>query len=51
MQAPQTEHLHVVWQFFPYIQKYPSLGLFFGEGEDTQLRGFFNADYAFDLDD
>jgi len=43
--------LHVVWQFFYYIQKYLSLGLFFGDGEDTQLRGFFNVDYAFDLDD
>jgi hypothetical protein len=28
-----------------------SLGLFFEEGEDTQLWGFFNADYSFDLDD
>jgi hypothetical protein len=31
---------------FCYIQKYPSLGLFFGKGEDKQLKGFSNADYA-----
>jgi hypothetical protein len=50
MQALQTEHLHVISQIFPYIQKYLSLGLFFGEGEDTQFQGFSNVDYAFDLD-
>jgi len=26
-----------------------SLGLFFDEGEDTQLWGLFDVDYAFDL--
>jgi hypothetical protein len=37
--------------FFCYIQKYLSLGFFFGKGEDTQFWGFFNVDYTFDLDD
>ncbi len=49
MQAPQTKHLHVVQQIFRYIQKYMSLGLFFGKGEDIQLWGLFDVDYAFDL--
>jgi len=33
---------------FCYIQKYPSLGFFFGKGEDTQLWGFFDVDYPKD---
>jgi hypothetical protein len=41
MKALQIEHLHVVGYIFWYIQIYPSFGLFLGDGEDTQLQGFF----------
>jgi hypothetical protein len=51
MHAPQSEHLHDVRHIFRYIQKYMSLGFFFGEGEDTQLLGLPDANYAFDLND
>ena len=51
MQNPQEAHLQAAKHVLRYLRRYPSLGLFFQQGEENYLHGYTDADYGQDIDD
>jgi hypothetical protein len=49
----KESHMVVVKAILPYLHHYPLIGLYkcFVEGEEDIFLGFFNANFAHDLDD
>ncbi|KAL5767507.1 hypothetical protein ACOSQ2_014290 [Xanthoceras sorbifolium] len=51
MKCPREMHLLVAKRIFWYLQGTLEFGLFYKKGEESDLFGFTNSDYAKDLDD
>jgi hypothetical protein len=51
MQALEESHMAAVEATMCYLCQYPSTGLYFVEGEESNLLGFSNIDFAHVLDD
>ena len=50
MHTPQQAHLDAAQGMVNYFQKFPYLDLWFSKGENNQLVGFLDIDYASDMD-
>ncbi|OAE31234.1 hypothetical protein AXG93_3050s1000 [Marchantia polymorpha subsp. ruderalis] len=51
MHEAQELHLAVVKGILRYLKRYPSYGIFYDNGEDDNLEGYSDANYAADLDE
>jgi hypothetical protein len=51
MHGPQLLHRQAALNIVRYLSMFPSLGLWYLQGQDTTLQGFSDADYGGDLDD
>jgi hypothetical protein len=51
MHSPQVRHRQAAQHIIRYLQKFPSLGLWYARGATDTLVGYFDADYAGNPDD
>ena len=51
MHEPQELHMAVLKGILRYLKRYPSFGIYYVKGEDDNLQGYFDANYAADLDE
>ena len=51
MHKLQTDHWNVAMTLISYLAKYPSLGLWYAQGEGNTLQGSSDLDYAGNIDE
>ncbi|KAI3423627.1 Exocyst subunit Exo70 family protein [Psidium guajava] len=51
MESPTEKHLQVAKHILRYLKGIASLGLFYKKGENSDLLGFTDSDYAGDIED